>query len=212
MLNRLQNKLIKWKIRRYQDIDGWLSVREAIVLCQLSSLLPAGSTIVEIGSWKGKSTYCLARGLRCGGRVVAIDPFDASGEEGSAEIYQQKKGQHPLLNQFIEQMSKLRLINKIEILHGYSHEFVGRVPKINLLFIDGDHSKDGADLDFLNYSPFLVTGGHLLLHDFDATRKDLGPTWVVENRIIPYQQYQFIDLIDNLWIGKKYDLPLMYFC
>lgn len=49
------------------------------------------SKILEIGSWKGKSTFCLAKGLK-NGKICAIDPFNADGEEGSKEIHNEKKG------------------------------------------------------------------------------------------------------------------------
>jgi hypothetical protein len=96
-------------IKAYQSIEGFLSVYEAATLYRLAEQLPINSTIVEIGSWKGKSTYCLARGLRQG-KVIAIDPFDTAGEPGSAEIYQNRQGNEPLFNQFRTQMKNLGVI------------------------------------------------------------------------------------------------------
>jgi predicted O-methyltransferase YrrM len=193
---------IRSKIRPYKDIEGWLSEREAMALYRYASLLPAGSTVVEIGSWKGKSTFCLARGLR-NGKVVAIDPFDASGENGSAEIYHKQKGTAPLVDQFKSKMNELNVLDKITIRQGFSPEFVGQCPRIDLLFIDGDHSKEACLFDFENYAPAVQRGGYLAFHDFDAERKELGPTWVVENRVIPSKQYKFVDLVDSLWVGRK---------
>lgn len=86
------------------------------------------------------------------------------------------KGCEPILSQLTNQMEELKVLDRIEILKGYSQDFVGRVPIINLLFIDGDHSQDGAEFDFLNYAPAISRGGYILFHGYDASRKNLGPT------------------------------------
>lgn len=189
-------------IEKYEGIDGFLFPEEAVALYHLASLLPKNSTIVEIGSWKGKSTYCLAKGLKTG-KVFAIDPFDASGDDSSMEIYNQMKGEIPLIQQFEEKMTQLDVIDKIETLAGFSHQFVNKFKQIDLLFIDGDHSIKGCQYDFDHYSPLIPSGGYIALHDYSPLRKDLGPTWVIENKIIPSKEYKFIDLFNSLWIGRK---------
>jgi predicted O-methyltransferase YrrM len=44
------------------------------------------------------------------------------------------------------------------------HEILGDRP-LDLLFIDGDHSLDGARCDFAMYSPLVRSGGVIALHD-----------------------------------------------
>lgn len=190
------------KISEYRGIEGYLTPYEAVSLYRLAASLPAPATVVEIGSWKGKSTYCLARGLRSGA-VVAIDPFDASGEPGSRELYHESRGETPLLDQFVSRMQQLGVSGKIRVLQGFSADFVGHERAINLLFIDGDHSKEWCDFDFTNYSPHVVRGGLVALHDFDGRRPELGPTWVVQNRIAPSRDFEFVGLFDSLWVARK---------
>lgn len=202
VLHKAINSIVLYKIRDYEGIDGFLAPVEAVELYKIASKLPKHSVIVEIGSWKGKSTYCLTIGLKKG-KVIAIDPFDFSGDEASAKVYAQTKGNDLLINQFEATMMKLGVRDKIEIFKGLSGDFIGKIPQINFLFIDGDHSKDGCDFDFINYSPYLSKGGYIALHDFDPRRKELGPTWVVENRILPSKDFEFVDLVGSLWIGRK---------
>jgi hypothetical protein len=203
LFEKVFEKLIFLKIKRYQTIDGWLSPREAVHLYRFASRVRGPhSVLVEIGSWKGKSTYCLAKGLS-EGKVIAIDPFDASGEPDSVELYQQQKGYIPIVEQFNNNMRRLNVSEKIEILVGHSEQFAEQFSKIDLLFIDGDHSIKGCESNFLSYSPALVSGGYLLFHDYDPARKELGPTWVIENSVRSSPFFKLVGLFDSLWVSQK---------
>ena len=190
------------EIQPYKQIDGWLTDREAYGLFSIAGQLKKNSIVVEIGSWKGKSTYCIAMGLN-EGKIYAIDPFNAEGEVGSKEIYEHNKGEEPLFDQFKSNMDKLGVLDKIEPLKGYSNQFIDKINNIDFLFIDGDHSISGCEYDFIHYSPKVRIGGFIALHDFDFGRLDLGPTWVVNNRIKINGDFIFYKQYDSLWIAKK---------
>ena len=63
-----------------QHIDGWLTDEEAKLLYKLAK--NCKGVIVEIGSWKGKSTICMAKGSKAGNnvKIYAIDPHVGSSE------------------------------------------------------------------------------------------------------------------------------------
>ena len=202
---KIADRSILQRIGSYEQIDGWLEKSEAAALCRLAARVSGGAggaKILEIGCWKGKSTYCLASGLR-DGRVYVIDPFDAAGEVESRDIYAKQKGQRPLVEEFKENMQSRGVLGKIEILQGYSQAFVGKVPELDLLFIDGDHSQEGCAFDFENFSPLVKSGGYLLFHDFDAKRPEVGPTWVVQNKVIPSGKFSFYGLYHRLWVARR---------
>lgn len=190
------------EINGYRKIDGWLTDREAYGLYNISSKLGKGAVVVEIGSWKGKSTYCIAKGLKKG-TIYAIDPFNAEGEEGSKDIYQQNKGEMPLLDQFTGKMGELGVMGSIKALKGYSHEFVDTISTMDFLFIDGDHSIEGCRYDFEQYSPLLKTGGFVAFHDYYPERDELGPTWVIKNLVRTNKDFHFFRQYDSLWVAKK---------
>ncbi|MFM7859003.1 MAG: class I SAM-dependent methyltransferase, partial [Flammeovirgaceae bacterium] len=173
ILNKIRNvikyQLVKDKISAYKNIDGWLTNYEALGLYSYASKLPVKSVIVEIGSWKGKSTYCLAKGLKSG-KIYAIDPFDASGEAESAVAYNEKRGEQSLYEQFQSNMDRLGVSSVVTPMKGFSSDFVGKFPAIDLLFIDGDHSIQGCDFDYTNYSLHLKIGGYIAFHDYDVNR------------------------------------------
>lgn len=189
------------RISAYREIEGWLTDREALGLYSVASSLGKKASIVEIGSWKGKSTYCLGMGL-VNGRIYAIDPFNAEGEPGSREIYEQTKGETPLIDQFRSTMQKHNLSEKIEVLQGYSNQFADRFTDIDFLFIDGDHSIEGCRYDFLTFSPFVRRGGFIAFHDYDPDRAELGPTWVINN-LIPGSDFSLYNRYDSLWVAKR---------
>lgn len=193
----------KTSFDHYESIEGWLTPSEANGLLEIAGLLKADSSVVEIGSWKGKSTFCIGMGLRKG-TIYCIDPFNAAGEEGSKEIYEKTKGEKTLLDQFKNNMKSLPRKVEIEILKGYSHEFIHSINhKIDFLFIDGDHSIEGCKFDYLNYYPMLKEGGFLAFHDYDSSRKDLGPTWVIENLVNQNKEFEFYKKFDSLMVFKK---------
>ncbi len=200
-LHRLPAKLIRRIVRPYRSIGGFLSENEATECFRCANRLPARATAVEIGSWKGKSTYCLARGLHSGGHLHAIDPFDAAGEPDSAEIYARERLDRPLREQFEENTAPLA--DRVSVHQGYSQTFVGKFPSIHFLLIDGDHSINGARFDFENFAPRIVSGGWLAFHDYYPERLDLGPTWVVDNLVKPAGLFREFTRADSLWVGQK---------
>jgi hypothetical protein len=57
---------------------------------------------------------------------------------------------------------------------------------VDLVFIDGDHSEAGCELDWSCWHRFVPVGGHIVFHDARADRPDgrglPGPTAVVSRR------------------------------
>ncbi|HTR79999.1 MAG TPA: class I SAM-dependent methyltransferase [Bacteroidota bacterium] len=198
----------RWELRKlsgWEKIDGFLSPLEAIALFNYASLLPRGATACEIGSYKGKSTVCLAKGLLAAGakKLIAIDAFDASGDPESVNSYVEKRGDLPLIDQFVKNVEDMGVRDIIEIKKGKSNEFVETIPSLDLLFIDADHSIDGCLADYESYSPKVKMGGLLMFHDYDPRRKDLGPTHVIETTVYPSLEWAFIEKYGTLWVGKR---------
>lgn len=202
MIN-LKKKPIK-HIKGYETIDGWLTENEALGLYHIASKCPSNALVVEIGSWKGKSTFCIAKGLKKG-KVIAIDPFngDASNDEGSRNEYNEKKGGDDLLRIFINNMEAGKLMDKIIIKKGYSQQFADEISAIDFLFIDGDHSIEGCKADYEMYASKIKPGGFLAFHDYYENRKELRPTFVIQNIISKSGEFIFSGQFDTLWVAKK---------
>ncbi len=70
--------------RTVSHVEGWLSHREGRLLYALAKKCPAETSIVEIGSFEGKSAIWLASGSKRGNqiKVYSIDPH-RGGTEGT---------------------------------------------------------------------------------------------------------------------------------
>ena len=53
------------------DVPGWLTDEEGEALYDLAKRCEGRGVIVEIGSWKGKSTICLGIGSRAAAAATA---------------------------------------------------------------------------------------------------------------------------------------------
>jgi len=187
---------------RWNGIEGWLSPNEAYALYRYARRLPRGATALEIGSWKGKSTYCIARGLR-DGRLICVDPFDASGDDFSAALYTARAGTTSLREQFEATMTAAGVRERLDVRQGTSDRFVGTVGPLDMIFIDGNHEYEACRSDFSGYAPSLRPGGLLLFHDYDPSKPDSGPRMLIDQTIVPSGAYSPIDIVDSLWIGSK---------
>jgi predicted O-methyltransferase YrrM len=70
---------------------------------------------------------------------------------------------------------------------------------IDVLFIDGDHTRDGYTHDLYTYSPFVADGGLIISHDIDPlpgwTIEELGPELGVgyPSKAIREEYFKFVE-------------------
>src|SRR6266850_1610424 len=117
-------------------VDGWLDYGEGETLYRLAKQCQGRGAIVEVGSWKGKSTIWLAGGSEEGSKtkITAIDPHI-----GSAE-HQSESGSVWTFDEF---QANLRMagIERLVIPLVKTSEDAARAFKnsVELVFIDGAH-------------------------------------------------------------------------
>jgi predicted O-methyltransferase YrrM len=136
-------------------------------LFKVARSLPAHATIVEIGSYKGRSTCCLGFGCLGGNKhVYAIDTF-----KGNDELRQCKFiDQSGYFDEFCRNIEKCELSGYVTPICGWSAE-VGKSwnRPIHLLFIDGSHHYEDVLTDFASFFPHVVPGGIVAAHDVVET-------------------------------------------
>jgi hypothetical protein len=144
------------------SVDGWLNPKEARLLYRLASECKARGAIVEIGSWKGKSTICLARGSLAGGKakIHAIDPHTGSPE------HSKQFGVVWTFDEFRRNIENARMTDMVEPHVDFSDAVAKRFDlPVELIFIDGLHEYEGVKIDFDSWFPKVIGHGHMAFHD-----------------------------------------------
>lgn len=186
-------------------VEGWLSVGEGRALFDLAASVPPGLVIVEIGSWKGKSTLWLAAGARSGNgaRVYSIDPH--TGTQDDAER-QRQKGEAETIWSFDDFQRNIRgagLSDLVTPLVMYSGEALTHVKEpVGLLFIDGDHSYEGVRADFDGWVPRLTMGGVVAFHDTNIAVYP-GIKRVVSEQVYGSLEFAKLGYIDSLTYATR---------
>ncbi len=175
-------------------VDGMLTIREGGYLHRLAQLNPGKGVIVEIGSWKGKSTIWLALGsMAVGGeKVYAVDPHTPLLEEG----YAVDTGA-----EFRKNIEEAGVSGHVIPLVKTSEEAAqGWDKPVKLLWIDGDHRYEYVKRDFLLWEPHVIEGGIVAMHD---TIRKKGPKRVLWESIFRSHRFQDISIVDNITAARK---------
>ena len=141
--------------------DGQTEPEELEYLTQLAAAVPTGECIVEIGSFRGRSTVAMALAAQARNvEVVAIDCYVAMGN-ASAESAMLSKS-----------IFFLNLINSSAYrntqcvnLTAAAAAAAFRERRVGLLFIDGDHSYESVRTDFEAWIGTVTRGGVIAFHD-----------------------------------------------
>ncbi len=155
-----------------REIPGFLLEQEARFLGMAAACAPPGGGIVEIGSFKGKSTVMLAKvaahyGL---GPIVAIDPHNFNSSELKAHRAAPNASSY---EEFLNNLRVAGVSDMVEVHRAYSSDIASSWSRpIRFLWIDGDHSYQGAKSDFDGFSRHVVPEGivafHNALHEFSG--------------------------------------------
>jgi predicted O-methyltransferase YrrM len=146
-------------------IEGWLSDDQVARLHAAAQRLPAGGRIVEIGSFRGRSTVVLARGAPQAAEVVAIDPH-AGNDRGPRELdgYAEEASEDHAA--FVANLEAAGVRDHVRHVRARSDDARGDVTgPIDVLYIDGAHRYVPARDDLRRWGSGVPDGGTLLIHD-----------------------------------------------
>jgi len=199
------------QVRRLtRGIDGWLTDLEGAALYHAAAHGGGEGEIVEIGSFKGKSTVWLASGSERTGRepVYAIDTHEGSSEhQAGGEFASHMPPEGTTEFAFRENMKRAGVQDRIvPLVMSSSVALASWQNPIRLLFIDGAHEYEAARSDFFGWQKHVVTGGLVAFHDVDQpdgfTTLD-GPTRVVFEDVARTSSYSEPMLVDHVAIVSK---------
>lgn len=181
-------RLFKQKKEELSDqiasLAGLIPTEVGIELVNLGSRVWSSHAIVEIGSYKGKSTACLALGSKSGegARVWAVDPWDLPGNEpGRPSLGFTNPEVREAFEQQLDSVGVRPMVTAVQAFSvDAAYEWNG--PSIGLLFIDGDHTAEAITADIEAWKPHLADNAVIAFDDLD-TPKNPGVRTVVDRLI-----------------------------
>ena len=172
--------------------EGWLSDNEGAFLFLNARNGPCRGEIVEVGSWKGRSTIWLAKGSKSAKRekIHAIDPHIGSYEGKKENTYAQ----------FRKNIRAAGVEDHVVSIVSKAEDAAKKWKKpVRFLWIDGSHNYEDVKRDVLIWEKFLVNGGVIALHD---TVFREGPT-KVSKELIKSGKFSDIGFVDDITFAVK---------
>ena len=178
-------------LRSVVGVEGMISPAEAKKLYALAKDVHEGC-IVEVGSYRGRSTCALAYGSAAGHQapIYAFDPHEefqgvlggAFGPEDRGAFYRA-----------MLRTGAYRLVRLLNI--GCDVVAPQWKEPVNLLWIDGDHSYEGVKQDVEHWRPHLMDGAVVAFDD--SVDEDCGPYRLIQEITVD-GAFERIDLVGKV--------------
>ncbi len=165
MNNQTFEQAVVNSIASVRQVEGHLTDREIRCLTLLAAVPSAKGTVLEIGSFKGRSTIVLAKSAALAGetKIVAVDPL-TSPSKTCPDLCGQTSG----WCDFQANLKNAGVTAAVEFHQEFSQDLAAKWDagrKIRFLWIDGDHTYAGAKRDLDCFRPFLANGAIVAMHD-----------------------------------------------
>lgn len=183
----------KADVSRALAVQGYMSSHELTWLAEQASRC---SVVVEIGSWKGRSTRAMGDNVGRNtpsrrGRVYAVDHWLGQLRDPAAAPSREIKVQHNGDGSAVRKMFDANLADLVKsqrvvaVEHdsqlGVPQPLLRLVGKVDMLFVDGDHSYQGCRSDVEQFSLLVRDGGIICGHDYNNQVRHQGVRDCVED-------------------------------
>jgi predicted O-methyltransferase YrrM len=180
-----------------RGIDGWLFEAETGLLYNLARQADPKGVIVEIGSWKGKSTVCMGKGSEAGTgvKIYAIDPHTGSEEHrvDGRKVW--------TFDEFKANIQKTGVADRVVPVVKPSVEAAQNFDQpVSLIFIDGAHDYDSVKADFEAWFPKVIEGGVVAFHDCSWC---VGPRRYVREALFRNPRISGASFVRSIAYGRK---------
>jgi predicted O-methyltransferase YrrM len=159
--------------QEFKNVRGATPDEIGMTLADFATQVPADQEIVELGVFNGRTALIMAWGAKQGhgAHVTAIDPWDLEGN-----VYDPPFTDTESRNWAQYWVRTLGYDDRIDLVQNFSHdvaEYWGEpdasgliFKQVGLLFVDGDHTKEGARRDIESWAPHLAPGAVIAVDDY----------------------------------------------
>ena len=181
------------------DVDGWMTDGQATALYEAAAACPASGTIVEIGSFRGRSTIVLASAAPSDARIYAIDPH-AGNDRGPQEIDGYVDEADDDHRAFLANLAAAGVADRVTHLRMFSNAAHDAVDgSIDVLYIDGAHRYGPARADIVSWGERVRSGGTLLIHDSFSS---VGVTAAIVRELVAGSRFRYVGRSRSLAIYR----------
>ncbi len=176
-------------LQAVERVDGWMSPDQAQALYAAAAACHAGDQIVEIGSFRGRSTIVLACAAVDGVSIIAIDPH-AGNDRGPQEIdgfVDEAAHDHDVFNENLANAGVASRVRHIRAMSDAAHTDVAG--DIAVLYIDGAHRFGPARQDIDEWGERVRNGGTLLIHDSFSS---IGVTLAIVRELMFGRRFRYV--------------------
>jgi hypothetical protein len=178
-------------------VDGWMSDDQARRLFDAAASTRPGERIVEIGSFRGRSTIVLASAAPDGVRVFAIDPH-AGNDRGPEEIegfVAEAEDDHEV---FMANLRAAGVVARVTHVRKFSDKAHRDVPgEIAVLYVDGAHRYKPARSDIRTWGTRVADGGTMLIHDSFSS---VGVTLAILRELVFGGRFRYVGRARSLTV------------
>jgi predicted O-methyltransferase YrrM len=143
------------------DVSSAVSFRE----CERLVELARGASVLEVGSYYGRSTIALASAAEV---VHSIDPHMGGPDDSRSTI-----------ETFLGNLERYGVRDKVVIHMGLSTQILPllHAEVFDFVFIDAMHQRPDVDVDFALAAPALRAAGSIAFHDYGVDGVQVGEIW-----------------------------------
>lgn len=184
-------------------VEGWLTPEQGRKLFDAARQLGPEATIVEIGSFRGRSTIVLAQAAPADAEVVAIDPH-GGGDRGPQEIAPDAARGDADHAAFTGNLATAGVANRVRHVRKLSADALDDVPgEVDLLFVDGAHRLGPARADIVQWGDRVRDGGTMLAHDAFSS---VGVTLALLSTTVFSARWRYLGRVGSLAEFRRSDL------
>ncbi len=192
-------------LERIAGVDGWLTDDQARALFDAAAEVRPGGRIVEIGSFRGRSTIVLATAAADDVEIVAIDPH-AGNDRGPQEINGYEAEAESDHEVFVANLAGAGVASRVRHVRAFSSDAHGEVSgRIDVLWVDGAHRYAPALGDLREWGDRVVPGGRLLVHD---SWSSIGVTFAILRLLAGSRRWRYDGRVGSLARYTKVDAGL----
>ena len=171
------------------DVEGWMSPGQGATLYDSAVNCPVDGRIVEIGSFRGRSTIVLATAADPSVEIIAVDPH-AGNDRGPQEIdgfEDEAADDHTV---FTANLAAAGVTDRVRHVREFSDAALDIIEgPVDVLYVDGAHRYGPALADIRAWGDRVGDGGTMLIHDSFSS---IGVTLAILRQLVFGTRFRYV--------------------